>query len=143
MRQFLVLVMSVVISSCVADKGMGGDDDDQQQQPPPDAAPMLGVHELVSSCDVAWAVDGVQPQACEFACQMRPQHPVGTATTCADASRPCYVGPGCVNATGVGAPRACDDTFVAAGGSTGCCVQRVVSTMPDRYMPTFYECPRM
>ena len=93
-------------------------------------------------CDPEWAVNGVLPDMCDVGCRIRPLHPVGSATSCQDPSRPCYLGAGCVEARKpVGSITVtCDETFTLSG-HTGCCVQRPLATTPVRYVPTFYECP--
>lgn len=128
-----------MVFSCAAGGG-GNSGEDSGIGGSPDAAAKHEIHEQVTTCDVAWAVDGVQPTVCEFACAVRPEHPAGTPKQCMDTDRPCYLGPACANATSPSdLPRNCDETFKLADGTSGCCVQRLVE--PKRYVPTFYVCP--
>lgn len=133
----LVLILTLMaVSSCAADGGSGGDDDDT------DASPAHGIHDQVTTCDARWTVDGVAPTVCEFACRIRPEHPTGIPRKCTDASRPCYTGADCQGASSPSdVARICDETFVLADGTSGCCAQRVLEQQPARYIPTFYQCP--
>lgn len=105
-------------------------------------APLASVRDraFYQMCDKHWAVDGVQPFGCSYACLTKPvEMPCGGALPCADQGA-------CVGASSDGLnSHDCASTFLAEdylGPHQGCCVvefQDIHGTPTPR--PTFYECP--
>lgn len=108
----------------------------------PDAAPIPGMHDLVTGCDPKWSADHHAPAFCELACATRPIE----ITPCPKGDAACYDQPHCAAWTPSAPAAECHATFILGGTRgvdagpgdvLGCCVVRRVF---GDDVPTFYTC---